>query len=64
MKIPIAPINNPSFKFAELQNITEGIRKMEQATRLEDLLKKNKNVLWILTRPMKEINVITREWIW
>jgi hypothetical protein len=64
MKIPIAPINKPSFKFAELQKITEGIRKMEQVTRLEDLLKKNKNVLWILTRPMKEINVITREWIW
>jgi hypothetical protein len=37
---------------------------MEQATRLEDLLKKNKNVLWIQTRPMKEMNVITSEWIW
>jgi len=64
MKIPIAPINNPSFKFAELQKITEGIRKMEQATRFEDLLKKNKNVLWIQTIPMKEMNVITSEWIW
>jgi hypothetical protein len=64
MKIPITPINKPSFKFAELQKITEGIRKMEQATRFEDLLKKNKNVLWIQTRPKKEMNVITSEWIW
>jgi hypothetical protein len=61
---PNAPINIPSFRFAELQNITDGIRKIEQAMSIDDCFEKNRKVLWMLTSPMKEMKMIKREWIW